>query len=84
MDAEAGVALAEGAQMAVGKADAAVEVTVARLMVAAEGGSVGRIMVAAGGGKTVAGLMVAAEMGQLVGGWRGRRRRGRWRRGWGW
>ena len=37
MDAEAGVALAEGAQMAVGKADAAVEVTVARLMVAAEG-----------------------------------------------
>ena len=49
VDAKAGAALAEGAQMAVGKADAAVEVTVARLMVAAEGGSVGRIMVAAGG-----------------------------------
>ena len=49
VDAEAGVSLAEGAQMAMGKADAAVEVTVARLMVAAEGGSVGRIMVAAGG-----------------------------------
>ena len=49
VDAEASTSLAEGAQMAVGKADAAVEVTVARLMVAAEGGSVGRIMVAAGG-----------------------------------
>ena len=50
VDAEAGTSLAEGAQMAVGKAEAAVEVTVARLMVAAEGGgSVGRIMVAVGG-----------------------------------
>ena len=49
VDAEAGTSLAEGAQMAVGKAEAAVEVTVARLMVAAEGGSVGRIMVAARG-----------------------------------
>ena len=49
VDAEAGASLAERAQMAVGKADAAVEVRVAWPMVAAEGGSVGMMMVAAGG-----------------------------------
>ena len=63
VDAEAGVALAEGAQMAVGKADAAVEVTVARLMVAAEGGECGQDH---GGGEGGAGR------------WPGRRWRQRW------